>query len=120
MVDIVEKASDVSVQNPVHFLRLDAHVECVQGPVTVSSRTKTVTETQEVLFVDAFEHDPHGLLDNLILQCCDPEGPQLAVELGYPNSFRRLCSIRSPMNPRMPIDDPRLEVFGVLGPTSKN
>ena len=52
MADVVKEASDVRIQYPVHFLLLDAHIECVQSSVTASSRTKAITKTLKILFVD--------------------------------------------------------------------
>ena len=116
MIDVVKETSDVRIHYPVHFLPRDSHVQGIQGAVTVSSRTKTVTQPKKVLFIDTFENHPHSLLDNLVLQCRDPEGPQLAIELGNPSSFGWFCPVRAPMYSTMQINDPRFEVFGVRGP----
>ena len=69
---MIEEAADIRIQYPVHFLRLNADAESVQGSVTASSWTVAVAETLKVLFVDAFENRPYGPLDDLVLQCCDP------------------------------------------------
>ena len=72
VVNVVKEAADIRIQYPVHFLRLDADAEGVQGAVTASSGTIAVTETLKVLFVDAFENRPYSPLDNLVLQRGDP------------------------------------------------
>ena len=72
VVDVVKEAADVRIQYPIHFLRLDAHAQGIQGAVTASSGTIAVTETLKVLFVDAFENRPYGPLDDFVLQCRDP------------------------------------------------
>jgi hypothetical protein len=116
IVDVVEEASDVRIQNPVHLLLANAHVKGVQGAVSAPSGTEAVTESPEVHFVDAFEHRPRGLLDDFVFQCRDSQWPHLAIELGNPAPLGRLRAIRAAVDSRVQISDPPLEVHGVRIP----
>ena len=47
----------------------------------------------ERAYVDAFEHRPHGLLDDFVFQRGDPQRTHFAVRLGNPTPFGWLPSV---------------------------
>ena len=79
VADVVEEASDVGVQYPVHRLALDANRERVQRVVLSPSRPEPVGEADEVRLVDRIENLHHRALDDLVLQRRDPQRPLPAV-----------------------------------------
>ena len=71
-VEIVEKASDVSVHDVVHLLLQERIGQRIQRIMLAALRAKTVREAEKVFLVDLVEDSDHGLLDNLIFQSRDP------------------------------------------------
>jgi hypothetical protein len=58
---IIEKATNVSIENPVHFLPHDPHPERVQSTMLAAPRPEPVREPQKVLFVNLVEDRHYGL-----------------------------------------------------------
>ncbi len=54
-VEIVEKASDVSVQNEVHLLLQERVRQRIQRIVLAAPRAKSIRETEKILFVNLIE-----------------------------------------------------------------
>src|SRR5260370_40281888 len=67
-VEIVEKALQVHVEHPVHFLPLDANIQCVERLVLAASGTKPVGETPKVFLVNLVEDLGNSALDDLVFQ----------------------------------------------------
>jgi len=70
--NFIEKAPNVGVKNPIHFLPHDSHPECIQRIVLASPRAETIREPQKVLFVNLIEDRHHCVLDDFIFQRSDP------------------------------------------------
>ena len=66
-LDVVEKALQVHVQHPVHFLPLQAHIQRIQRHMRVSSRTEPVGKVSKVFLVDLIEDRDHSLLNDFVL-----------------------------------------------------
>jgi hypothetical protein len=70
--NFIEKAPDVSVKNPIHFLPHDSHPERIQRIMLASPGSETIREPLKVLFVNLIEDRHHGVLDDLVFQRSDP------------------------------------------------
>jgi hypothetical protein len=68
---VIEEPANVGVQNPVHALPADAHVQCVQRLMRAASGPKPVGESFEVHLVYRVEDGHHRLLNNLVLHAGD-------------------------------------------------
>src|SRR5207244_11441056 len=67
-VEIIEKASDISVHNVVHLLLQERVRQRIQRVMLAAPRAETVREAEKVFLVNLVEDGGHGLLDNLVLQ----------------------------------------------------
>ena len=88
-----KEPTDVGIEHPVHLAFRQAHPQRIEGLMAVAARPKSIAETEEVLFVNLFEHGFHGLLDNLVFQGRDPQRALTSVRLGNPCPFRGLCPV---------------------------
>jgi hypothetical protein len=70
--NFIEKAPDVSVKNPIHFLPHDSYPERIQRIMLASPVSETIREPQKVLFVNLIEDRHHCVLDDLVFQRSDP------------------------------------------------
>jgi len=91
VVNRVEKAADVGVEQPVHVLCHERRVQCRQGVMRAAARPKPIREAEEVNFVDGAEDLGDCSLNNLIFECGDTERPLATVSLGdiYPSDRLR-------------------------------
>src|SRR3954454_13427682 len=87
----------------------------VQRVVLAAPGPEAVREPEEVLLVDRVQHRHRRLLDDLVLQGGDRQGPLPAVRLGYVPSPGRQGPVRSPADPRVQRLDPAIEVR-LVGP----
>ena len=87
MRNVIEKALSVQIENPVHSLPLDRHIQRVQRHMLAASRSKPIREPPKVLFVYRVEDRYHGLLDNLILQRRNSQWPLFAIVFRDPLSL---------------------------------
>src|SRR4029077_3048839 len=101
---IIEKATNVGIENPAHLLPHDPDPERIQSVMLAAPRTEPVGEPQEILFVNLIEDRHYGLLNDLILQGCDAQGTLPSIGFRNVGSLGRLRSIRSPMDSAMKID----------------
>ncbi len=68
---VIEEPSNVGVQNPVHSLPADTHIQRVQRLVRAAPGPKPIGESLEVLLVNRLEDGHHRLLNDLVLQAGD-------------------------------------------------
>src|SRR5215467_6467230 len=103
MLNFVEKGPDIQIQNPVHFLAHDPHAQRIQCIMLAAPWPETVTEAQEVLFPNLVANRSDRVLDDLVLQCHDPQRPLSPVGFRNPDSSRRLRSIGSTLDSPMQV-----------------
>src|SRR5258708_38218756 len=72
VAQIIEEATDVGIKHPVHPLPLDAHRQRVQRLMRATTGTKPVREAFEVALIYLVEDRHHSLLNDFVLQHCDP------------------------------------------------
>src|ERR1700728_6414 len=113
---IIVKAPNVCIENPVHLLPHDSYPERIQSIVLAAPRPESIGEPQEILFVNLVEDSHHGLLNDLILQDCDAQGALPSIGFRDVGSLRRLRSIRPPMDLAMKVHQLLIQVCLVLFP----
>jgi hypothetical protein len=116
VIDRAEKVTDVCVKHPVHALPHDADPERVQRVVRTVSGSKSIRESQKVLFVNRVEDRYDGMLDDFVFQSGDAQGTLSLVRFRDVGSLGRLRSIRSLMHTTVEIGQPRIEVRLILLP----
>src|SRR5271163_3590423 len=79
-------------------------------------RTKTIREAEEVLLIDVVEDGDHCVLDDLVLQCGDPERTLPSVAFLDVNPSRWKRPIRTAMHPAVQIGKPTLQSGFILLP----
>src|ERR1700722_5685357 len=83
---VIEEPSNVGVQNPVHPLPADAHIQRIQRLMRAASGPEPIGESFEVHLINRVEYGHHGLLNDLVLQAGDAQRPLSAVSLRYKDS----------------------------------
>src|ERR1700721_1391138 len=81
-----------------------------------ASRTKTIREVEEVLLINMVEDRDHCVLDDLVLQCGDPERTLPSVAFLDVNPSRWKRPIRTAMQPAVQIGKPILQPGFILLP----
>ena len=79
-------------------------------------RSEPIREPEEVFLVDRVQHRYHCPLDDLVLKCSDSKRALSTIWLRYIPSSRWQCPICSPLDSRMQIHEPGLEVCLVVLP----
>src|SRR5207253_9615265 len=87
-IEIVEKASDVSVQNVVHLLLQERVRQRIQRAMLAAPRAETIRKAQKVFLVDLIEDGDHGLLDDLVFQGRDSQWTLPSIFFRYVHSSR--------------------------------
>ena len=113
---IVEEATNVGIEYPVHLLPHNSDPQRIQGLVLTAPGPESIGEPQKVLFVNLVEDRHHRSLDQLILQGCDAQGTLPPISFRDVGSLGRLRSIRSPMDAAMQVRQFFLQVRAVLLP----
>src|SRR5260370_7957989 len=99
---VIEEATDVGIEHPVHPLPLDAHRQRVQRLVRAASGTEPIRKALEVDLIDLAEDRHHGLLNDFVLQRPDAQRTLPPVSLRYKDS----SSSFSPLPPTLPPPPP--------------
>jgi hypothetical protein len=68
---VIEEASNVRIEHPVHTLPLDAHTQRVERLMRTTTGPEPVRKAFKVDLIDLIEDRHHRLLNNLVLQSCD-------------------------------------------------
>src|SRR5260370_2508632 len=84
---IVEEATDVGIEHPVHPLPLDAHSQRVQRLMRAATGTEPVRKALEVDLIDLVEDRHHGLLNDFVLQLCDAQRTLPPISIRYKDSY---------------------------------
>src|SRR6516165_10844104 len=114
---MIEKAPDVTVQNPVHLLPRDRDVQCVQRLMLAAPWPETIRESPKILLVNLIEDRDHGLLNNLVLQRRNPEWPLPTIRFRNVHSSRWLRSISAAVNQAVQIGEPTFQPGLILLPS---
>src|SRR5258705_544423 len=69
----IEKAFDVQIEHPVHFLRQQSRVQRVQRLMLATPWSEPVRKIEKVRFVDSIQHLDRRALDDFVFQRRDPE-----------------------------------------------
>src|SRR6266581_4544286 len=112
----IEKAANVHIEHPVHFLRQQSGVERIQRIMLASPRPESVRETQKVGFVDSVQYFDGRALDDFVFQCGNSERSFPPVALVDVHPTHRLRSIRSSLQPMGEILEIILESLAVVPP----
>src|SRR5260370_32936636 len=78
---VIEEATDVRIEHPVHPLPLDAHRQRVKRLMRAATGTEPIRKAPEVDLVNLVEDRHHGLLDDLVLQRRDAQRALPSVSL---------------------------------------
>src|SRR5467141_3261859 len=95
----IEKAFDVQIEHPVHFLRQQSRVQRVQRLMLATPWSEPVRKIEKVRFVDSIQHLDRRALDDFVFQRRDPERSLPPVGLRDKHSTHRLRSVRSSLQP---------------------
>src|SRR5260370_16721005 len=98
-VEIVEKASDISIQNVVHLLLQERVRQRIQRVMLTAPRAKAIREAEKILFIYLIEDRGHGVLDELIFQGPASESALPSLFFLYVHSPRGHPPLPSPLNP---------------------
>jgi hypothetical protein len=82
MIDVVEKALDIGLDDEVVTAELEATSEFINSVESPSFRTVPIATDQEVLFVDGFEKSGDRKLQQLVFDYRDAKWTHTAVRLG--------------------------------------
>src|ERR1035441_5268617 len=88
----------------------------IQRLMLAASRTKSIREAEEVHLIYLFEDGDHCVLDDLVLQCGDPERTLPSVAFLDVNPSRWQRPIRTAMQPTVQIGKPTLQPGFILLP----
>ena len=69
----IQEPANVRVQNPVHPLPLDTHIQRIQRRMRAASGPEPVRKAPEVHLLNLIEDGHHGLLDDLVFQRRDAQ-----------------------------------------------
>src|SRR5271169_163749 len=86
VAQVIEEATDVGIEHPVHTLPLDAHRQRVQRLMRAASGTEPIRKALEVDLINLVENRHHSLLNDLVLQRCDAQRTLPSVSLRYKDS----------------------------------
>src|SRR5580658_2417360 len=100
---VIEEATYVRIQYPVHRLPFDAHIERVQRPMRAASRSKPVRKAAKVHLVYLVEDGYHCLLDDLVFQRRNAQWTLPPIGFRYIHSSRWLRPVRSPVHPAVEV-----------------
>ena len=86
MAHVVEEATNVRIEHPVHLLPLQSHRERIERLMGTAPRTEPVGIAFEVDLVNLIEDRHHGLLDDFVFQRRDAQRALPSVGLRYIDS----------------------------------
>src|SRR5215467_9998020 len=114
---MIEKAPNVTVQNPVHLLPRDRDVQRIQCLMLTAPWPEAIRETPKILLINLIEDCDDGLMDNLVLQRRNPERPLSTIRFRDIHSSRWLRSVSAAVNPAVQIDKPTFQPGLILLPS---
>ena len=72
VVNRIEETFYIRIQYPVHPFARDPDTQRIKRIVLTQTGPEAIAESKEILLVDAVQYLCHRLLDNFILQRCNP------------------------------------------------
>ena len=83
LVDRVEEAPDIRIEDVVHFSAADSDDQRVQRIVLAAFRSESIREPEKLHLVDRVQQCCHGALDDLVLKRSDSERALPTIWLRY-------------------------------------
>ena len=83
---VIEEATDVRIEHPVHLLPLHSDHERIERLMRTAARTEPVGEALEVDLIYLVEDRHHGLLNDFVLQRRDAQRTLPPISLRYIDS----------------------------------
>src|SRR6267378_268874 len=112
----IEKAFDVQIEHPVHFLRQQSGVQRIQRLMLAAPWSEPVRKIEKVRFVDSIQHLDRRALDDFVFQRRDPERSLPPVGLRDKHPAHRLRSVRSSLQPFGKILEMHFQLLTVMPP----
>src|SRR5580658_1277239 len=98
---VIEEATNVRIEHPVHPLSLDAYSQSVERLMRAATGPEPIRKALEVDLIYLVEDRHHSLLNDFVLQRCDAQRSLPPIGLRNIDSSRRLCLVRSTVHPAM-------------------
>src|SRR5215469_11443719 len=114
--DPIEKTFYVKIEHPVHLLRQQSRVECIQRLMLAAPGSEPVRKIEEIRFVDGIQHFHRRALYDLVFQRCDSERSLPPVGLGDVYPTHRLGSVCSAFQSMGKVLEVLLEGLAVVPP----
>src|SRR5882762_5243861 len=112
----IEKAFDVQIEHPVHFLRQQSRIQRVQRLMLAAPWPEPVRKIEKVSFVDSIQHLDRRALDDFVFQRRVPERSLPPVGLWDKYPTHRLRSVRPSLQPFGQILEIHLQLLTVMPP----
>ena len=112
----IEKAFDVQIEHPVHFLRLQSGVQSIQRLMLAAPWSEAIRKPEKIRFVDSIHHLDRRALDDLVFQRRNSERSLPPVGLRDKHPSHRLRSIRSSLQPFGKFLKIPFQLFAVVSP----
>jgi transposase len=116
LVDRVEEAPDIRIENVVHLPAADPDGQGIQRIMLAALWSESIREPEEILLVDCVQHRRRRPLDDLVLKGGDRERASPAIRLEYVTSPGRLRPVCSPLDPCVQSLKVALEIRLVVPP----
>ena len=116
VVEVVEEPLQIGVQQPVDPLGVRRHQHRVGGLQRTSIGSKPVAETLEVAFIDAFQHQRRGPLDDLVFQRGNSDRALTAIAFGNVDATHRGRPVTVASQTSGEIRQPDLQVCRIVVP----
>src|ERR1700732_3009857 len=114
--EAIEKAFDVQIEHPVHFLRKQSRVQRIQRLMLASPWSEPVREAEKVRFVNGVQHLDRRALNDFVFQRGNSERSLPPVGLRDIHPTHRLRSVRSSLQPFREVLEILLQFFSVMPP----
>src|SRR5579863_4846906 len=112
----IEKALDVQIQHPVHFLRQQSRVQRIQRLMLAAPWSEPIRKTEKIRFIDSVQHLDRRALDDFVFQRRYSERSLPPVGLRDIHPTHRLGSIRSSLQPFGKVLEIPLQLLTVVPP----
>src|ERR1700726_4362362 len=90
LVEVIEKSSNVGIQNVVHLLLQERVRQRIQRLMLAAPRAKPIGKAEKVFLVNLVEDGDHGLLDGFVLHSRNPQRTLSSIFFLYVHPSRWL------------------------------